>query len=79
MEYHGAGAGDFGGDDLARLLVSWFVVRRTERRDGLSHYLATVSFLPQCVPSIVIGLAFIFVYVRFRSRFMGRSGLSPWR
>ena len=32
---------------------------------GLAHYLATVSFLPQCVPSIVIGLAFIFVYVRF--------------
>jgi iron(III) transport system permease protein len=24
-----------------------------------------LSFLPQCVPSIVIGLAFIFVYVRF--------------
>ncbi|HVO96366.1 MAG TPA: iron ABC transporter permease [Terriglobales bacterium] len=47
------------------LLVSWFVVRRTRAADGLSHYLATVSFLPQCVPSIVIGLAFIFVYVRF--------------
>src|SRR4030095_15331620 len=39
--------------------------RRRKAADGLSHYLATVSFLPQCVPSIVIGLAFIFVYVRF--------------
>ena len=47
------------------LLVSWFVVRRGKTADGLSHYLATVSFLPQCVPSIVIGLALIFVYVRF--------------
>jgi iron(III) transport system permease protein len=50
---------------LLALLVSWFVVRRSRAADGLSHYLATVSFLPQCVPSIVIGLAFIFVYVRF--------------
>lgn len=50
---------------LLAVLVSWFVVRRRKASDGLSHYLATVSFLPQCVPSIVIGLAFIFVYVRF--------------
>jgi iron(III) transport system permease protein len=50
---------------LLAVLVSWFVVRRRKATDGLSHYLATVSFLPQCVPSIVIGLAFIFVYVRF--------------
>ena len=50
---------------LLALMVSWFVVRRGRTADGLSHYLATVSFLPQCVPSIVIGLAFIFVYVRF--------------
>ena len=50
---------------LLAVLVSWFVVRRSRAADGLSHYLATVSFLPQCVPSIVIGLAFIFVYVRF--------------
>ncbi|MGH7927900.1 MAG: ABC transporter permease [Candidatus Binatia bacterium] len=50
---------------LLAVLVSWFVVRRNREADGLSHYLATVSFLPQCVPSIVIGLAFIFVYVRF--------------
>jgi len=49
---------------MLALLVSWFVVRRKRTADGLSHYLATVSFLPQCVPSIVIGLAFIFVYVR---------------
>jgi iron(III) transport system permease protein len=47
------------------LLVSWFVVRRRRGDDGVAKYLATVSFLPQCVPSIVIGLAFIFVYVRF--------------
>ena len=47
------------------VLVSWFVVRRGRSADGMAKYLATVSFLPQCVPSIVIGLAFIFVYVRF--------------
>ncbi|MSP39859.1 MAG: iron ABC transporter permease [Deltaproteobacteria bacterium] len=47
------------------VLVSWFVVRRQRTGNGLANYLATVSFLPQCVPSIVIGLAFIFVYVRF--------------
>jgi iron(III) transport system permease protein len=46
------------------VLVSWLIVRRRKQADGLAHYLATVSFLPQCVPSIVIGLAFIFVYVR---------------
>jgi iron(III) transport system permease protein len=50
---------------LLAVMVSWFVVRRRRAANGLSHYLATVSFLPQCVPSIVIGLAFIFVYVRF--------------
>jgi iron(III) transport system permease protein len=50
---------------LLAVLVSWFIVRRRRQADGLAHYLATVSFLPQCVPSIVIGLAFIFVYVRF--------------
>ena len=50
---------------LLAVLVSWFIVRRGKQADGLAHYLATVSFLPQCVPSIVIGLAFIFVYVRF--------------
>ena len=50
---------------LLAVMISWFVVRRSRAADGLSHYLATVSFLPQCVPSIVIGLAFIFVYVRF--------------
>lgn len=47
------------------ILVSWFVVRRGRHGDTAAKYLATVSFLPQCVPSIVIGLAFIFVYVRF--------------
>jgi iron(III) transport system permease protein len=50
---------------LLAVLVSWFVVRRHRTGNGLANYLATVSFLPQCVPSIVIGLAFIFVYVRF--------------
>src|SRR5262249_16856347 len=38
------------------LLVSWFVVRRRRDSGGLTSYLATVSFLPQGVPSIVIGL-----------------------
>jgi iron(III) transport system permease protein len=47
------------------MLVGWFVVRRRSKGRGFSNYLATVSFLPQCVPSIVIGLALIFVYVRF--------------
>jgi iron(III) transport system permease protein len=47
------------------LLVSWFVVRQRRGTGLLANYLSTVSFLPQCVPSIVIGLAFIFVYVRF--------------
>lgn len=46
-------------------LVSWFVVRRGRESGALAGYLATVSFLPQGVPSIVIGLALIFVYVRF--------------
>jgi iron(III) transport system permease protein len=50
---------------LLAILVSWFVVRRRQTGEGLANYLATVSFLPQCVPSIVIGLALIFVYVRF--------------
>jgi iron(III) transport system permease protein len=47
------------------ILVSWFVVRRRRESGALAGYLATVSFLPQGVPSIVIGLALIFVYVRF--------------
>ncbi|HUK40697.1 MAG TPA: hypothetical protein VLX11_06635, partial [Candidatus Acidoferrales bacterium] len=47
------------------VLVSWFVVRRRQNSGGLTRYLATVSFLPQGVPSIVIGLALIFVYIRF--------------
>jgi iron(III) transport system permease protein len=47
------------------LLVSWFVVRRKRESAALAGALATLSFLPQGVPSIVIGLALIFVYVRF--------------
>jgi iron(III) transport system permease protein len=47
------------------LLVSWFVVRRQSESGALAGTLATLSFLPQGVPSIVIGLALIFVYVRF--------------
>ena len=47
------------------VLVSWFVVRRRHASGGLTGYLAALSFLPQGVPSIVIGLALIFVYVRF--------------
>jgi iron(III) transport system permease protein len=50
---------------LLALLVSWFVVRCRRDARSLSNYLATVSFLPQGVPSIVIGLALIFLYVRF--------------
>jgi iron(III) transport system permease protein len=46
-------------------LVSWFVVRQRQTGASMANYLATISFLPQCVPSIVIGLALIFVYVRF--------------
>jgi iron(III) transport system permease protein len=47
------------------ILVSWFVVRGRRGPGGLASYLATISFLPQGVPSIVIGLALIFVYIRF--------------
>lgn len=47
------------------ILVGWFVVRRKRESGVLARYLATVSFLPQSVPSIVIGLALIFVYIRF--------------
>lgn len=50
---------------LLALLVSWFVVRRRQIAPHLTGYLSAVSFLPQGVPSIVIGLAFIFLYVRF--------------
>jgi iron(III) transport system permease protein len=47
------------------ILVSWFVVRGRRESGALASYLATVSFLPQGIPSIVIGLALIFVYIRF--------------
>ena len=47
------------------ILVSWFVVRGRREGGVLASYLATVSFLPQGIPSIVIGLALIFVYIRF--------------
>ena len=47
------------------IIVSWFVVRGRRESGALAGYLATVSFLPQGIPSIVIGLALIFVYIRF--------------
>jgi iron(III) transport system permease protein len=50
---------------LIAILVSWFVVRQDRGSGMLARMLATLSFLPQGVPSIVIGLALIFVYVRF--------------
>jgi len=50
---------------MLAILVSWFVVRRERKSSALTKYLATLSFLPQGVPSIVIGLALIFVYIRF--------------
>jgi len=50
---------------LLSVLVSWFVVRRKRESPRLASYLSTVSFLPQGMPSIVIGLALIFLYVRF--------------
>lgn len=50
---------------LLSILISWFVVRKGRESRSLAGFLATVSFLPQGVPSIVIGLALIFVYVRF--------------
>ena len=50
---------------LLAILVSWFVVRRERQPSALTKYLGTLSFLPQGVPSIVIGLALIFVYIRF--------------
>jgi iron(III) transport system permease protein len=50
---------------LLSVLISWFVVRRKRESARWTSYLSTVSFLPQGVPSIVIGLAFVFLYVRF--------------
>jgi iron(III) transport system permease protein len=47
------------------ILVSWFVVRGRRGAGALATYLGTISFLPQGIPSIVIGLALIFVYIRF--------------
>jgi iron(III) transport system permease protein len=50
---------------LLSVLVSWFVVRKRRESAKLAGFLGVLSFLPQGVPSIVIGLALIFVYVRF--------------
>jgi iron(III) transport system permease protein len=47
------------------ILVSWFVVRGRRQSGVLAGYLGTLSFLPQGIPGIVIGLALIFVYIRF--------------
>jgi len=47
------------------IIVSWFVVRGRRESGALAGYLATISFLPQGIPSIVIALALIFVYIRF--------------
>jgi len=47
------------------IFVGWCVVRQKQESGFLAKYLATVSFLPQSVPSIVIALALIFVYIRF--------------
>ena len=47
------------------VLISWFVVRRRRQAQKLTGYLGIISFLPQGIPSIVIGLALIFVYIRF--------------
>lgn len=47
------------------VLISWFVVRRRRQAQRLTGYLGIISFLPQGIPSIVIGLALIFVYIRF--------------
>jgi iron(III) transport system permease protein len=62
---------------LLAVLVSWFVVRRRKAADGLSHILATVSFLPQCVPSIVRRP--YFVYVRFPIPIYGTLWILLWQ
>jgi iron(III) transport system permease protein len=41
------------------------VVRGRSTSAIMPAYLSSVSFLPQAVPGIVIGLALIFVYIRF--------------
>jgi iron(III) transport system permease protein len=50
------------------LLVAWFVVRRPS---GLTKTLDVVSFLPHAVPSIVVALAVMLMYLSFRNPFYG--------
>jgi iron(III) transport system permease protein len=53
---------------LLSLFVGWLIVRGRTRLRGL---LDTVSFLPQALPSIVIALAVMLVYLSFRNPFYG--------
>lgn len=50
------------------LLVAWFVVRRPS---ALTKMLDVVSFLPHAVPSIVVALAVMLMYLSFRNPFYG--------
>jgi iron(III) transport system permease protein len=50
------------------LLVAWFVIRRPS---WLTKTLDVVSFLPHAVPSIVVALAVMLLYLSFRNPFYG--------
>jgi iron(III) transport system permease protein len=50
------------------LLVAWFTVRQ---RSGLTRVLDNVAFLPQALPSIVIGLAVLVLYLSFPNPLYG--------
>lgn len=53
-------------------LVSWVVVR--SQLPG-RRLLDTISFLPQAIPSMVVGLAVLFVYLSFPNPFYGTIGV----
>lgn len=48
--------------------VAWFLVRS---RSGLTRTLDTVSFLPHALPTIVLALAVMLLYLSFRNPFYG--------
>lgn len=53
---------------LISFFVGWFAVRR---RSGLTKTLDTVSFLPHALPTVVIALAVMLIYLSFRNPFYG--------
>jgi iron(III) transport system permease protein len=53
---------------LISFFVGWFAVRK---RSGLTRTLDTVSFLPHALPSVVVALAVMLMYLSFRNPFYG--------